>query len=479
MTEPFPAIDEDIILSSHEANSPTTPSRRQEAHSDASTLSNRIRSASKRFNESSLPLGFMAATGEVASSLPLINDFRRGTYTDEGWSGEGQIIEKERRASLARPSAQSLSAQRVQQDSFSQPINENGVTHHQDNTNNREDLAENGGRDSGISSNVASRKQNRAALTEPYPNGYEFPPKHTWKESSVTFLRASWKFVTTPLGFLITIYGLNVVAWGGMLFLLLCNASPAMCHPSCGDINSPRRIWIEIDSQILNALFCVTGFGLIPWRFRDFYHLLNYRINKTQEGLTRLAGIHRDWFRLQGSQDLPVNIGPSNIDEHIANVPLSSIPYPPKSIPDAPLTGIRASPTPLWKLDFVVWAFVLNTCLQVVLSGFMWGFNRQKRPSWSTGLFVALACIIAAAGGYMIFIEGKRVKGIEGVPVSEKDKERLRRDREMGIIHFNNISSAPPKEKKAKAKKELDAKKDEEAGHEMESVRVDDDENTP
>ncbi|KFY94778.1 hypothetical protein V498_03727 [Pseudogymnoascus sp. VKM F-4517 (FW-2822)] len=35
-----------------------------------------------------------------------------------------------------------------------------------------------------------------------------------------------------------------------------------MCHPTCDDINSPRRVWIEIDSQILNALFCVTGFGL-------------------------------------------------------------------------------------------------------------------------------------------------------------------------------------------------------------------------
>lgn len=430
----------------------------------------------------------MAATGEFASSIPSISDIRRGSFNSEGWSGEGQIIEKERRASFARSkSEQSLSAsassrrqsavkaQRagIRQDSFREPIDENGVAHGQTTTDTRDDLAENAGESSEISSNGASPKPN---LTEPYPNGYEFPPKHNWKESSVTFLKASWKFVTTPLGFIITVYGLNVVAWGGMLFLLLCNASPAMCHPSCGDINSPRRIWIEIDSQILNALFCVTGFGLIPWRFRDFYHLLNYRINKTQGGLTRLAGIHRGWFRLEGSQNLPVNLGPSNIEEEIANVPSSSIPYPPKSIPDAPLTGVRASPTPLWKLDFVIWAFVLNTCLQAVLSGFMWGFNREKRPSWSTGLFVALACIIAAAGGYMMFIEGKRVKGIEGVPVSEKDKERLRRDREQGVVHFNNIKDAVPKEKKGKMKSDL-AKKEEKSEHKMEDVR--DEKNSP
>jgi hypothetical protein len=37
-------------------------------------------------------------------------------------------------------------------------------------------------------------------------------------------LIAFWKYFTTPVGFLVTIYGLNIVAWGGMLFLLLCNA---------------------------------------------------------------------------------------------------------------------------------------------------------------------------------------------------------------------------------------------------------------
>ncbi|KAL9593609.1 MAG: hypothetical protein Q9179_005795, partial [Wetmoreana sp. 5 TL-2023] len=118
-----------------------------------------------------------------------------------------------------------------------------------------------------------------------YPNGYKFPPKHTWGESTLIGLKGFWKFTLTPLGFLIVLYGLNVVAWGGMLFLLLIGGGKQyMCFPpgshgekDCNNIDSPRRIWIEIDSQILNALFCVTGFGLIPWRFRDFYYLLKWR----------------------------------------------------------------------------------------------------------------------------------------------------------------------------------------------------------
>lgn len=50
----------------------------------------------------------------------------------------------------------------------------------------------------------------------------------------------------------------------------------------------------------------------------------------------------------------------------------------------------------------------------------------------------------------MVFVEGKKVKGVEGVPVSEKDKERLRRDRELGITHWNNAKDEKPKEKKSK-----------------------------
>lgn len=286
--------------------------------------------------------------------------------------------------------------------------------------------------------------------TEPFDNGYQFPPNLPWTESTKIFLIASWKFFITPVGFLVIVYGLNIVAWGGMLFLLLCNASPAMCKPTCNDINSPRRIWIEIDSQILNSLFCVTGFGTIPWRFRDLYFLMQFRIQKKEEGLRKLAGINRGWFRLAGSQELPIELGPGDIETGHAEVPQSAIPLPVKKIADAPLTGIRAPPTAVWKLDFVIWCMVWNTFLQAVLSGFMWGLNRYDRPSWSTGLFVALACIVAAVGGIMTFIEGKHVKAIEGVPVTEKEKDILKRDRELGITHFNNINDKEPKEKKEK-----------------------------
>ncbi|KAK3302235.1 uncharacterized protein B0T15DRAFT_297694 [Chaetomium strumarium] len=284
----------------------------------------------------------------------------------------------------------------------------------------------------------------RLPSTEPFENGYHFPPKYSWQESTRHGLKAFWKFFITPMGFFWTFYGLNVVAWGGMLFLLLCNASPAMCYPTCDDINSPRRKWIEWDAQILTGLFCVTAFGLAPWRFRDLYYLLQYRVMGEHEGLRRLAGIHSSWFRLPGTQEIAVDVGPDNIPE---GLPRRFVPIPEKSMPKPPLTGIRAPATKVWKLDFVIWTMVWNTFAQCALCGIMWGMNRYDRPSWATGFLVAIACVIAMVGGYVMFLEGKKVKSIEGVPLTDRDLEKLARDQELGITHYNNIKDKKPKQK--------------------------------
>ena len=184
-----------------------------------------------------------------------------------------------------------------------------------------------------------------------------------------------------------------------MLFLLLCNASQAMCwapipnaqnrqhmspaaalrlngplYHNCNDINSPRRIWLEIDSQILNALFCVTGFGLVPWRFRDLYYLLRWRLcsekkhglERKEYGLRVLAGIYRGWFRLPGSETLdlmstkeyvaarePIDgsrARQTDLEAHLADLPESDprVPLPIVKRPEEPITFVRAPATKLW-----------------------------------------------------------------------------------------------------------------------------------
>ncbi|KAI5787721.1 hypothetical protein DFH27DRAFT_223107 [Peziza echinospora] len=182
------------------------------------------------------------------------------------------------------------------------------------------------------------------------------------------FWRKSWDWVTTWKGFLITVYMLNVIAWGGMLFLLLINAAPAMCHPkSCNYLYSSRRIWVETTSQILNTLFCLPAFGLIPWRFRDLFLLHTSKRTKLRE-------IHG------------------------------------------------------WKWDgkgvyIVVWGFVLNTFFQIALGGLMWGMTRYNRPAWATGFLVVMGCGSAGfAGGWEAWEEKKLKKAAK----AERDLEQAR-----------------------------------------------------
>ncbi|KAJ9630819.1 hypothetical protein H2203_001344 [Taxawa tesnikishii (nom. ined.)] len=484
------------------SDNPTTPNRtRTNTGTSLQSASRSIRSASMRLMEVDPPPGMWAATANATSKAPTISEIRRGSFGHGGWAeaaqedecwGKSRVIKK---GSSGGTSSGGVEENEVrgeggqgltglfpalteepsrlsqEQDREYDKLLHDRVEPFPDVTAQEMGLVPNSGistvdmaPDNMIESvdpfsqprkqPTTSTKQTPRSFrgSSEFPNGYIPPPKKPWKEATVIGLKAFWKWFLTPAGFLITLYGLNVVAWGA-----------ANHYDGCNDIESPRRKWLEIDSQILNALFCVTGFGLIPWRFRDLYWLLKFRLCSEQKegrkekmiGLRRLAGIHKGWFRLPGSDTLDeitpsayeaqvlgrrsngkasANASPtatsSGSGSDIAQEDDERLPLPLSKKPDDPLTGVRASPTAVWKMDFVVWCNVWNTFLQACLCGFMWGMNRYNRPSWSTGLFIALACIIAGVGGIMMFVEGKAVKKVEGVPV--KTEQRIE-DIEAGI----------------------------------------------
>jgi hypothetical protein len=163
-----------------------------------------------------------------------------------------------------------------------------------------------------------------------------------------------------------------------MLFFLLLKAAPAMNHPSANDNRSPRKIWLEIDSQILNALFCVTGFGLAPWRFRDLYNYIKARHFKDIYAMAKLYQQNKAWFRPPAWATTETYKTTSAVEADTeAQREVAS-----EELIDQPVTftGDRAPPTPWWKLAFTIWMMVLNTLLQAVLSFFMWHYNRINRP---------------------------------------------------------------------------------------------------
>lgn len=462
-----------------------------------SSLAHSVQNVATELLHKDPPPGFFAATAEAAVQAPTIGEIRRGSFGTDGWHAEPQSVQKRRTLSQSSGKRRShgVSIEREEHsglDVFPASTEEPSRVSHFDqvdsNTRSKTPAVEEKEQDRELaiteprdSINTDTSEHDRLQPLRPdrrrvHTSGYIPPPVIPWTTSAWIGLQAFAKWFCTPFGFLVTIYGLNVVAWGGMLFLLLCNASPAMCwapvhisgvtdihrspaaalalndgryprYYNCNDINSPRRIWLEIDSQILNALFCVTGFGLIPWRFRDLWYLLRWRFTSEERygrarklyGLRVLAGIYRSWFRLPGSQTLDQLSGADytctlpTVNDKDRTAYRSTVardieaggdstndvrlPLPTTKAPPDPLTGIRAPPTAGWKLDFFVWSQVINTFFQACLCGFMWGMTRYDRPSWATGLFIALGCIIAGVGGLVSFMEGRKVRRVEGVMV--------------------------------------------------------------
>ncbi|KAK5441447.1 hypothetical protein LTS15_011279 [Exophiala xenobiotica] len=157
-----------------------------------------------------------------------------------------------------------------------------------------------------------------------------------------------WASLHTFRGLIVTIYALNVVAWGGMLFLLLCNAAPAMCHPDCNNINSSRRIWIDINSRVLTTLMATPAFLLAPERLRNLHYLVIYHMWKDAEYLSLLIAANDAWFQTEPS---------AAIESKFAYRQIA-----------------------LWKLGCVVWARFTNTVAYVVAMASMWCYNRFNRP---------------------------------------------------------------------------------------------------
>lgn len=467
------------------ASTTTTPS------SPSSPIKKRAGSIRRSLINSSPPLGVWQAIGQDTSKIPTLPEIRDGSFSSDGWSHEGQLERRnhnpydihKRRLSMTRSprtsmtnNARSESLKRTPESQDTEPQMPNSLVAQPAPEHKSEKVPES--KDSAIPLTHADSATSQSTRSSPvgpdetgtYPNGYRFPKKHNWKQSFAIFGKAFWKFFITPTGFLITVYGLNVVAWGAMIFFLLIpGATPAMCksYPDCENkTHSARQIWIENTSQILNALFCVTAFGLLPWRARDLYFMIRKQLLNDHDAHRRLAGYYSGWYRLPGSDSLPENLAPSpapvkrgkkksediekvnseytkeELEQLLVN---PSVPLPLHKMAPAPLTGIRAPPTGFNKLVWMIWMYIWNTLFQVCLCVVMWHFTKYNRPSWATALFIVLGCGTGIVAGVITFKEGKKVKEIEGIPVKDYDVEESVEDYKERLAK---------REKKTKKKKQ-------------------------
>lgn len=237
--EPFPAIDTDVPRSP--ASDATPPRRTQTRATASSSLSGRLRRVSQSFGQSELPEGFSAATGGIASSI--LSGKTKPTLiaatTTRGPPSPPEKTQQENNGSTSAPST------------------------------------------------VSKGAEEPPPAAAPFANGYHFPPAKSFAQSTKLGALAFWQYFTTPIGFLVTIYGLNIVAWGGMLFLLLCNACKAPYKLSCGKTSA--------NLELKQPRPCATRLAMIS----------------TRQGGNGSNGTHRFSMRCSASRDSDLHPGDS------------------------------------------------------------------------------------------------------------------------------------------------------------------------
>lgn len=197
------------------------------------------------------------------------------------------------------------------------------------------------------------------------------------------------RWLLKPMGFAITIYGLNIIAWGGNVISFALQRSPANVPPELqwSLFITPNGDWVWLlNPECAFLRHWIRPLPLArPWTLPVVSMASGARENQSTESV----GSPRRNPRKLVSKIF--RFDPAT-DDHLEQAP-------------GKWDGGYATPTPSWKLDVVVWGNILNTVFQVCLAVCMWAFNRFDRPSWTTGLFVGLACVAAGIPGIIMWME--------------------------------------------------------------------------
>jgi len=188
-------------------------------------------------------------------------------------------------------------------------------------------------------------------------------------------MKGLWAFLKTPTGIVTGIYGFLCAFWGAAIVLFLVKWINV--HNT-----QQQKFWIELSSQIENALFTLTGIGLLPWRVMDTYRILIiWHYKRLDATLRRQQGLPP----LENQDDLPDPDLDPNFTHVLTEKQQRDLRRQQKRFQKSQ-TWYRAHATDTHR------AFPINTALliclfvdgnsffQCFLCGCMWGLNRHGSP---------------------------------------------------------------------------------------------------
>ncbi|CAE6540752.1 unnamed protein product [Rhizoctonia solani] len=246
-------------------------------------------------------------------------------------------------------------------------------------------------------------------------------------------LNGFWEFITTPMGFVSFVYGFLCAFWGAAIVIFL--AKIINLH------NKDRQdFWVEISSQIENALFTVTGVGLIPWRVIDTYRIAKiWHYRQVTRRLRRQAQLPA----LIDGNDLPDPTYNPNYVHVLSERQQKDLYYQQQKFM-ASQTWYRPHETethkafPIKTALFICLYIDFNSVFQCMLCGCMWGLNRFQRPAWTTGTLIPASFLCGIAAGVLIWRGGNQTKKVK--EVEQRLREAL--DMESQGIGIGGYTSA-------------------------------------
>ncbi|KIY49302.1 hypothetical protein FISHEDRAFT_17992, partial [Fistulina hepatica ATCC 64428] len=223
-----------------------------------------------------------------------------------------------------------------------------------------------------------------------------------------------WSFIKTREYILFTIYFYGHVTTSLDMHLLVFLAKIINFHNE-----ALQGFWIEVSSQVVDGLFCVTGFGLFPSRVLDMYR------------------VTRIWYYKRLTRRLRTKLGiPLLIDENDLPDPRYDPNYvrvlTKKQEKDLHRQQVKFHKHQTWyrahmtethrvcNILFMICSLIDASFLagfldQIILAGTMWGLNRFQRPAWSTGILIPASFLCGIVSGVLIWRGSEKTKKVDVV----------------------------------------------------------------
>ncbi|CAE6451595.1 unnamed protein product [Rhizoctonia solani] len=250
-------------------------------------------------------------------------------------------------------------------------------------------------------------------------------------------LTGFWGYIKTPMGFFSFVYGFLCAFWGAAIVIFL--AKMINLH------NEDRQgYWVEVSSQIENALFTVTGVGLIPWRVIDTYRIAKiWHYRQVTRRLRRKAKLPA----LIDGNDLPDPVYNPNYVHVLSDRQQEDLHYQQQKFM-ASQTWYRPHETethkafPIKTALFICLYIDFNSVFQCMLCGCMWSMNRFERPAWTTGTLIPASFLCGIAAGVLIWRGGNQTKKVQ--EVEQRLREALDMEsRGIGIAGYTSAYDQP------------------------------------